>query len=217
MVLPSQHVSYPIFSTAIAKTNDNFHHIPLNAISLSHKPIPLYPNCSLESNQSPNLAILDSSPVRPIIAHLDFSAQNPQPKFAQASSPHITDLPVTSSPAKNLNPFFKKSPYNTRTPKKPSLSFWMRTLSLLLALPTPPLLLLTRKGQEPMTSPSPQKKVLAPPLSSILFQLRSKTPFCLSFLVHMKRSQLELCSRLLEKGKKKLVSAVVVAEDDPTM
>jgi hypothetical protein len=84
MVLPSQDVKNPTSPTVTSK---NSLHIPLNAMSLYQKPIPLFSNNSVDSKQPPALFLMDLTPSRPIIAHLDFAAQNSQPIYGQKTSP----------------------------------------------------------------------------------------------------------------------------------
>jgi hypothetical protein len=66
-VLPSQDVRNP--TTPTATSNNSSLHIPLNALSLYQKTIPLLSNSSLDSNQSHALSLMDLTLSRPIIAH----------------------------------------------------------------------------------------------------------------------------------------------------
>jgi hypothetical protein len=83
VLLPSQDVRNPTSPTVTSKNSSL--HIPLNALSLYQKPIPLFSNNSLDSKQPPALFLMDLTPSRPIIAHLDFAAQNSQPISSQNS------------------------------------------------------------------------------------------------------------------------------------
>jgi hypothetical protein len=109
-------------------------HIPLNALSLFQKPIPLYnnpANNSLAPDQTSNQNLTSNS-LDPTIknispTHLAFSAQHIQPTPPPKIPTNLTNpSPSKPDPAKSLNThtaiLTRKTPYNIRPPKKPALN-----------------------------------------------------------------------------------------------
>jgi hypothetical protein len=159
----------------------------------------------LDSYQNSNSANQVSSSSRPIITHLDFSAQLSQPTPAQVNSLSITELPITRFPRKTTNPSIRKSPYNTRPPKKPSLALLDENLTHSS--------LIKNKRTITFDLSTPSKKGPGSSLKLNTLSITVQEP-SLDFSTGSSEKQpARALFKAARKGKKKLVSVVVAAED----
>ena len=150
-------------------------HIPLNALSLFQKPIPLFSTTptnyplvpNQHSNQTQPSNIMDPTIKKPTSPHLAFSTQHIQPTSPSLNLPKLTNLSPLSSfkaaPTKRTNSHTtihstRKSPYNIRPPKKPSLTLKDDSSPSNISSPSSPSSLSSRKRQRTSHPSTPSKK-----------------------------------------------------------